>query len=131
LAEVIGFSKKNLAADVSDAVPAVAFDDLGIEQAGIDAPGAAAFIGGVYPGSEMGRQGIEVERQAIAGENRQTTWGQALSDVVDELMGELLGARAEGEGWDQFGAGVGGDPKPFGLGRTIEFRTNLIELNVS
>jgi hypothetical protein len=50
---------------------------------------------------------------------------------VDELMGELLGARAEGEGWDQFGVGVRDDPEPFGFGRAIEFQTNFIELNVS
>jgi hypothetical protein len=29
---------------------------------------------------------------------------------MNQLMGELLSPRAEGEGWDQFGAGVGGDP---------------------
>lgn len=118
-------------ADVGDAVATVTFDDLGIEEARIDAPRAAVFVGGLHPRPEMGRQGVEVESQAITGEHRQTTWGQAFGDVVNELMGEPLGARAEGEGWNELGAGVGGDPEPFGFCHAVEFQTDLIELNVS
>lgn len=78
----------------------------------------------------MGGERVEIEGQAIAGKDGQTIGGQALGDVMHQLMGEFLGARAEGEGGDQFGAGVGGDPEPFGLGRAIEFQTNFIELDV-
>jgi hypothetical protein len=79
----------------------------------------------------MGRERVEVEGQAITGEHRQTTWDQALGDVMNELMSELLGSRADGESGDELGAGVGGDPEPFGLSRAVEFQTDLIELNVS
>ncbi len=107
----------------------------------------------------MGGERVEVEGQAITGEDRQTTSGQAFGGGVDELMSERLGARAEGEGRDELGPGVGGDPpcrlpctlsagearggvqdgplrrqgerEPFGLGRAIEFQPDLIELDVS
>ena len=55
LLEGIGLTEQDVAADVGDAVPAVTLDDLGIEQACIDAPGTAAFIGSLHPGSEMSR----------------------------------------------------------------------------
>ena len=94
LAEGIRLTEQDVAADVGDAVPAVTLDDLGIQPARVDTPGAAAFIGGLHPGPEMGRECIDVERQAIAGENRPAVRGQALGDIMDQLMREGLGARA-------------------------------------
>ena len=65
LVECLGLTQQDMAADVSDAVPAVAVDDLGIEQSGIDAPKVAAFNGSLLPGSEMGHQRKEIQCQAI------------------------------------------------------------------
>lgn len=48
----------------------------------------------------MGGQRIEVERQAIAGKDRQTIGGQTLGDVMDQLLSVGLSAWAEGEGRD-------------------------------
>jgi len=130
LAKVVRLTEQDVAADLGDAVAAVTFDDLAIEQAGIDAPGAAAFIGGLHPGSEMGRERIEVERQAITGEDGQTIWGQTLGDLMDQLMSEILSARAKGKGRDKLRTGIAGDPEPFGLSRAIEFQAELIELDM-
>jgi hypothetical protein len=130
LAEVIELTEQDLTMDLSDAVAAVTFDDLSIEQARVDTPGAAAFIGGLHPSPEMGRERIKVERQAIAGENGQTVLGQALGDVMDQLMGERLGAWAEGEGGDQLGAGVARDPEPGGFGGGVELQAKFIKLDM-
>lgn len=100
LTEVIGLSKKNQAADISDAVSAIAFDDLGIEQTGVDAPGAAAFVSRLNPSAEMGGQRVEVESQAIPGEDGKTASRQLAGDIVDQLMGGYLSAGADGEGGD-------------------------------
>ena len=62
----------------------------------------------------MGGERVEVEGQAITGKDRPTTSGQSFGGVVDELMSERLGARAEGEGRDPLGAGVRGDPMQAG-----------------
>ncbi len=79
----------------------------------------------------MSRQRVIVERQAITGKDRQTTRGQALGDVMNQLMSEVLSPRAEGEGGDQLGGGVAGDPQPFGFNMAIKFQTNFIELDMS
>ncbi len=76
LAKDIGLAQEDVAPDLGDMMSAVAFDDLSIEQAWVDAPGAAAFVGGLHPGAEMSRQRIEVERQAITGKHRQTIRGK-------------------------------------------------------
>jgi len=43
----------------------------------------------------MSREGIEVEIEAITGEEREAAWGQTLSQGVDELMRRVLRAGAE------------------------------------
>ncbi len=109
---------------------AVFLDDLGVKQLQIHGPGAAACIGGLYPGAEVGRQRVKVERQAVTGKHRPTLWGQALSDIMDELMSEVLSARAEGEGGDQLGAGVTGDPQPGSFGLASYLEPQLVELQM-
>ncbi len=55
-------------------------------------------MGGLPPGSEMGRESVKVECQAIAGKDGQTIGGQTLGDVMDQLMSEGLRPRTEGVG---------------------------------
>ncbi len=130
LAEGVRLAEQNTASDLDDAIPAVTFDNLGIEQACIDAPGAAACVSCLHPGSEMGREGIEVERQAITGKHRETIGGQTLGNFVHQLMRERLGPRAKHEGWDEFCAGITGNPEPGGLGGAAEFQAEFIELDM-
>ena len=80
----------------------------------------------------MGREGVEVERQAIARKHRQRIGGEALGDMMNQLVSEILSPRAEGKCRDDAyaGAGIAGDPQPFGFGRAIEFQANFIELDM-
>ena len=111
LAKVIRQAKQDMAADLGDAVPAVVFDDLGVEQAGIDTPGTAAFtltprlrakrasagVVGLHPGSKVGGQLKEVKRQAIAGEYRKTVRCRTFGDLVEQLMSDPLTLRFRGQ----------------------------------
>jgi hypothetical protein len=46
---------------------------------------------------------------------------------MNQLMGELLGLRAEGESGNELGAGVEGNPEPLGFNRAIEFQTDFVD----
>lgn len=61
LAIVFRIAEQDVAADLDDAASAVAFDDLGIEQVGVNDPGAATLAGRLSPSSEMRSQGVEIE----------------------------------------------------------------------
>lgn len=52
------------------------------------------------PSAEMGGQRVEVESQAIPGEDGKTASRQLAGDIVDQLMGGYLSAGADGEGGD-------------------------------
>jgi hypothetical protein len=64
------------------------------------------------PMSEMGGESIEVEIEAITGEQRQAVSSQALSQGVDDPMGRVLRAGTQMEHGQKFGAGVDGQPEP-------------------
>lgn len=55
--------------DGSEPTPAVMFDDLGIKQLSGDGPDAPALPESLDPRAEVCGQGIEIECQAIAGED--------------------------------------------------------------
>ena len=60
----------------------------------------------------MGGEGIEVEVEAVTGEDRQTARRQGQCEAVHEGMGQVLRARAEGQGRDHLGLHVQGQPQP-------------------
>jgi len=63
----------------------------------------------------MGRQGIKVQVQAIAGEQGQTAWSKALSKRVDHQVGHVLRAGTELEHRQNFGARINRHPQPLHL----------------
>ncbi len=50
---------------------AVTFDDLDAEQVRIDAPGAVAFVGGLHPRPEVGRERVDVEPRRRVSDDRE------------------------------------------------------------
>ncbi len=60
----------------------------------------------------MGGQGIEVQIQAITGEEREAARSQDLSQGVDDSMRQVLRAGAEMEYWYNLRAGIDGQPEP-------------------
>ena len=70
LPKLIWLAKNDLVSDFSYPAPAIPFNDLGVEQLSSDDPNAAALADGLDPIPEMRGQGVEVERQAIGGEDR-------------------------------------------------------------
>jgi hypothetical protein len=53
----------------------------------------------------MGREGVEVERQAIARKHWQRIGDEAHGDMMNQLVSEILSPRAEGKCRDELGAG--------------------------
>jgi len=86
------------------------FLDLGVEQVGQDAPDACGLTGLLNPLAEVRGEGVEVQFQAITTEHREVGSRQRLTHLMDEVMGHLLSARAECEGWDKFGRRIQGNP---------------------
>ena len=78
----------------------------------------------------MGREGIEVQVQAIAGEQGEASRGQSLSERVDEPMGHGLGAGAELEHGQNLGARIESQPQPEHLTGTAQPCANFIQLQM-
>lgn len=66
LAKIIGRTEINVVADLSQAPTPVTFDQLSVEQSGVDNPATFALAGILNPFSKMSGQRIEVEGEAIA-----------------------------------------------------------------
>ena len=78
----------------------------------------------------MGRQGIEVEVEAIAGEDREAVGCQVLPQGMDHVMGSILSARTEVEHRDQLAERVNDDPEPQHVGAVTQPRAEFIQLEV-
>ena len=100
--------------DANQLAPLVAFFHLAVDQALRHLP-LACFppsTTSCEPLSKMGREGIEVQIQAITGEERQTARGQDLSQGVDDRMRCVLRAGAKMEHGKNLREGINGQPEP-------------------
>jgi hypothetical protein len=85
--------------DPNQLAPLIAFFHMAIDQACGHLPLAhiPPSTSHFSPLPKMSREGIEVQIEAITGEERQTVRGQDLSQGVDEQMCHVLGAGAQME----------------------------------
>ena len=67
--------------------PLIAFLHLPVDQPGCEMPLARPSPDTLDPLPKMGRQSIEVQIQAVAGEDREAVRGQPLMQLVDHRMG--------------------------------------------
>ena len=125
-----GRSPVYLVANFHKVLASILLDHLCLEAAPVDGPGAAPRNSMLNPGPEMRRQGVEVAGQAIARKDGHTTGRQSLNHLMDQLMGEGLGARTEGQGGDQLSARVTGDPEPAGIELAMPLERQFIELQM-
>src|SRR5215467_12037698 len=82
------------------------------------------------PLSEMGREGIEVQVQAIAGEQGEAARSKALSQGVDDQVGHVLGAGTKLEHWKNLGTRIDGQPEPLPLGGAAQPGGEFVQLDV-
>src|SRR5215470_8304536 len=82
------------------------------------------------PVSKMGCERIEVHVQAIAGEERNATRSQALSQGMDDRMGHVLCAGTQMEHWEDLGARIDGQPEPEHLCGTAQPGAQFVQLQV-
>jgi hypothetical protein len=78
----------------------------------------------------MSRQRIEVEIQAITGEEREAAGGQEVSQGVDDPVCGVLRAGAQMEHRKNLGAGVDGQPEPEHLAGAAQPCAQFIQLHV-
>jgi hypothetical protein len=78
----------------------------------------------------MGTQRVEVQIQAVAGEDRQASRSEALLEVVDDHVGHSLRTRTQMEHWNDFGDRVNGEPQPQAMSSTAQPSADLIQLHM-
>jgi len=96
----------------SESAAAIGFLDLAVQQVERHLPTEFARSHIRDPLTEMGGDRIEVEVEAVTGEDRQTARSQDERDGVKQSIGHVLGAWTELECRDQLGGRVKGDPHP-------------------
>lgn len=102
--------------------------DLSVEQGVGDLPGTVASA--ADPLAEVGGEGILVQSQAIAGDDRHPVRGQDRSQRMDDPMSRVLGARPQMQHGDDFAQRIPGDPEPQDLLPGTQPRADLIELEM-
>ena len=78
----------------------------------------------------MSSQRIEVQVEAIAGEERRAAWGQHLSQGMNHRMGHVLGAGTQLEDGQKLGAGINRQPEPLHLYMAAQPRAQFVQLEV-
>src|SRR5262249_17040980 len=82
------------------------------------------------PLTKVGREGIEIQIEAITGEERQAAGGQALSERLDEDMRHGLRAGAEIKHGKNLRQGINGQPQPKDLLGAAQPGSDFIQLHV-
>jgi hypothetical protein len=109
---------------LSESAAAIGFLDLAVQQVERHLPTEFARRPIRDPLTEMGgdtctarrrKCGIEVEVEAVTGEDRQTAWSQNEYDGVEQGIGHWPGVWPDLEGRDDFSGGIKGDPQVVGL----------------
>jgi len=94
LAIFIGRPEAHVLTNFCQASAAIAFQDLGIQQSGFDHPTMSVVVYLPHPLSEVGRQCVEIEGQAIAREDGQAAGCEPLREFMNQLMSQRLGTWA-------------------------------------
>ena len=118
--------------DLDQLTPSVTFLYLAVDQARCYLPstGLPPPMPYLEPVSKMSCQGIEVQIEAITGEERQTVLGQEPSQRVDEQVCHMLGTGTQMERGKNFRARVDGEPQPEHLFSAAETCAQLVQLEV-
>src|SRR5215831_17249770 len=100
--------------DPNQLAPSVAFLHLAVDQPRRHLPLASmsSLAISLEPVSKMGCESIEIQIEAITGEDRQAARNQDLSERVDELVCHVLCAGTELKHGKNLGAGINGQPEP-------------------
>jgi hypothetical protein len=78
----------------------------------------------------MGRQCREIQIQAITGEDRSTSWGQPLLEIMHHRVGSVLGARTEMQHRDEFREGIEHNPQPTDVRVTPKAGAEFVQLEM-
>jgi hypothetical protein len=118
--------------DAHQLAPPVAFFHLAVDQARFHLPSTHVTPSTTQcePLAKVGRESIEIQIEAITGEERQAARGQALSERVDELMRHVLGAGAELKYGKNLRQGINGQPQPEDLFGAAQPGSDFIQLHV-
>jgi len=116
---------------LSESAAATGFLDLAIEQVEGDLPAefARSHIGD--PLTEMSGEGIEVEVEAIAGEDGETAWSQDERQRMDDGMRHSSSAWADQQRGDEPSDGVEGDPHPEVVGLVAQGDEEFVQLEMA
>jgi hypothetical protein len=111
LAECFALAPEHDVLDFDQAAAPLELFDLAVDEVGGDLPDGLAGVVGSEPVAEVGGQGVEIEAEAIGGEDREGEIRlQAVMEFVDDGISQVESARAEAEDGDDFGGGVEGGP---------------------
>ncbi len=118
--------------DSHQLAPPVAFFHLAIDQARRYLPLAnmSPSLNPLKPLAEMGCEGIEVQIEAITGEERQIARGQDVSQGVDDRMRCVLRAGAQMEHGKNLGERINGQPEPEHVCRAAQSGAQFVQLEV-
>jgi hypothetical protein len=110
----------------------VALLHLTVEQAGLYLPPAhlAPSTTRHKPPAKVGRESIKVEIQTITRKEWEAARSHSLSQIVDEQMGHVLGARAELKHGKDLGEGIDGQPQPEHLSGAAQPGAQFVQLQV-
>jgi len=113
------------------------FDELSVEKPGADLPVVCVPPHSLGPSAKMGREGLEVELQAIAGKYRHAIRSQHFYKRVYDRMGHphsaalrgagRLSARSNFEHGNYFGASIDSEPNPESVGALASLGAKLIQ----
>jgi hypothetical protein len=78
----------------------------------------------------MGREGIEIEIEAIAGEEREAARGQDPPERVDHSMGRMLCTQNQMQDRKNLCAGVDDQPQPQDLLGATQPRPQFVQLDI-
>jgi hypothetical protein len=116
---------------LSESAAAIGFLDVAVKEVERHLPTEFARSPIRDPLTEMGGDRIEVEVEAVAGEDGETAWSQDERDGVEQGIGHRLGAWTDLEGGDEFSGGVKGHPHPQVVRLVAPGGEQLIELQMT
>jgi hypothetical protein len=118
--------------DLYQPPPSVAFLHLTVDQIRRNPPSKDFAPTTPYfsPLTKVSRESIEVAIEAITGEEREATRGQALSQRVDKHMHHVWRKRTEMKHWNNFGEGIDGQPEPENLCGAAQPGSQFVQLQV-
>jgi len=129
--ELLDGAETHAAGDAHPFAVATVFDELAVDQILGHLPHGFAGGGIGEPTSKVGGQGIEVQIKPIGRKQRNPAGCQGPTQSMHQGIGDAARAWTEGEGGDELGDGIEGDPTPSCLGFIPQSQAQFIELNVT